>query len=109
MIKKSDNLKSSEITDEKFYYNRRKFIRTTSAALVTVAAGGALYDNLFSSPSVIGDDPVIKPKGPYDTNEKLTSYKDISTYNNFYEFGTDKSDPAENATNFKIELWHYHF
>jgi sulfoxide reductase catalytic subunit YedY len=43
--------------------------------------------------------------GPFDTAEKPTPYKDVATYNNFYEFGTDKSDPARNSGNFKPQPW----
>jgi sulfoxide reductase catalytic subunit YedY len=43
--------------------------------------------------------------GPYDTDEKLTPFDDISTYNNYYEFGTDKADPARNSKNFKSRPW----
>ncbi len=104
LIKRSDDIPSSEITDEQLYHDRRKFMRTASAALLAVAAGGILSDKLFSHPKLY-DDPVIKPKGPYDTDEKLTPYKDVTTYNNFYEFGTDKEDPAANAQNFKTSPW----
>ena len=38
-------------------------------------------------------------------SEKLTSYKDITTYNNYYEFGTDKADPSKNSTKFKTSPW----
>ena len=46
-----------------------------------------------------------KAKGPYDTDEKQTPYEDITTYNNYYEFGTDKSDPAPKSKNFKTKPW----
>jgi sulfoxide reductase catalytic subunit YedY len=44
-------------------------------------------------------------KGPYGTTESLTPYKDVTTYNNFYEFGTDKADPAHNASSLKTRPW----
>ena len=105
LIKKTDDIQSSEITDEELYYNRRKFLRTSTTALLGAAASGLPYNKLFSTPLDEFDDPVIAPKGPYDTNEKLTPYKDITTYNNFYEFGTDKEDPYQNAQNFKTKPW----
>jgi sulfoxide reductase catalytic subunit YedY len=43
--------------------------------------------------------------GPFDTNEKLTPFNDITTYNNYYEFGVNKDDPAENATKFVTQPW----
>ncbi|HUL43657.1 MAG TPA: protein-methionine-sulfoxide reductase catalytic subunit MsrP [Bacteroidota bacterium] len=105
IIKKSDDIRSSEITPEDHYRSRRRFMRTAGAALLTVAAGGFPGARILSNSSTPSDDPVIKPKGPYDTDEKLTSLKDITTYNNFYEFGTDKEDPAMNAGEFKTEPW----
>src|SRR5262249_55815251 len=43
--------------------------------------------------------------GPFDTDEKPTPYKDVTSYNNFYEFGIDKSDPARNSRNFRPQPW----
>jgi len=105
LIKKSGDVRSSEITDYKLYYDRRKFISTASAALVGVAVGGVLVDRLLAASPENGDDIIIKPKGQYDTDEKLTPYKDVTSYNNFYEFGTDKSEPAVNATKFTTSPW----
>ena len=87
------------------YYDRRKFIRTAAAGMAGIAAGGILGGSAFALPESIGDDPIITPKGQFDTSEKLTPYKDVTTYNNFYEFGTDKSDPAETSGNFKPLPW----
>ena len=97
--------RSSEITDETLYWNRRKFIKTTAKDLLSVTAAAVLVEKLSSTPLSGADDSVIKPKGHYDTDEKLTPYKDVTTCNNFYEFGTDKSDLALNAVNFKSKPW----
>jgi sulfoxide reductase catalytic subunit YedY len=106
VIKKPDDIKSSEVTEEKVYKNRRKFLLTAALAGVGAAAGAALFgrgghsDNPTSS-----GDPAPQAKGPFDTTEKMNSYKDITTYNNYYEFGTDKEDPSQNAGNFKTKPW----
>ncbi|HEV8538603.1 MAG TPA: protein-methionine-sulfoxide reductase catalytic subunit MsrP, partial [Bacteroidota bacterium] len=105
LIKKADEFKSSEITDEKLFNNRRKFLKSSASVLIAAASGVLLYDKLLSTPSGRIDDPVIQPKGPYDTNEKQTPYKDVTSYNNFYEFGTDKEDPFQNAQSLKIKPW----
>jgi sulfoxide reductase catalytic subunit YedY len=101
IVRKLPDLRSSEITDEKLYRNRREFLRM-----------GALHwpelrskDGLLASGAGAPDDPVIAPKGPYDTNEKLTPLKDVASYNNYYEFGTDKGDPAENAHTLRPKPW----
>ncbi len=105
VIKRSDDIRSSEITDEKLCVNRRDFLRKGTFAAAGFVAGSSLLGSLASIGDARFDDPVISPKGPYDTNEKQTAFKDITTYNNFYEFGTDKSDPSENAQNFRIKPW----
>src|SRR5882672_6744292 len=102
-IKNAREIKSSEITDKQTYLNRRLFMR--GAALVaTAAATGLLYRKL-------NPPPAEKPKGDrlvtvanptsdsgaregFTTNEKLTSIEDITNYNNFYEFSTDKQSVA---------------
>ncbi len=105
LIKRSDDIRSSDITDEKLYINRREFLKKSSFAVAGMVAGGLILPSAALAALRRGDDPEIKPKGPYDTDEKLTSYKDITTYNNFYEFGVDKSDPSENAQNFRTKPW----
>lgn len=102
LIKRASDIRSSEITDEKLYRGRRAFIRKASAATVMMAAGGLFTGESLAEPQ--NQWPKGK-KGPYDTDEQPNSFKDITTYNNFYEFGTDKSDPAEYAVNFKTSPW----
>ena len=87
---KIPTIASSEITPEDIYMNRRRFM--TLASGLTIAA---------SSASAWGQ----AKKGPYDTDEKRTPYKDVTTYNNFYEFGFDKDDASRNAKNFRIQPW----
>ena len=103
LIKQADDIKSSEITPEQLYLNRRKFIASASAATVGLVAGTILPSSFALSQP--GDD--FKPKNPskYNTTEDLTPYKDVTTYNNFYEFGIDKADPAENAHTLKTKPW----
>lgn len=102
LIKRADDIKSSEITPEPLYHNRRKWIRMASAVL-----GGIAVNSLLGRESTarVRQDYKPKAKGQYDTDEKINSYKDITTYNNYYEFGTDKGDPAENSGAFKSKPW----
>ncbi len=102
LIKRAADLKASEITDERLYQSRRQFIRSASVAAVGVAAEVVLPDGLLADSQ---DRWPKGKKGPYDTDEEVNTFKEITTYNNFYEFGTDKSDPAENAQNFKTTPW----
>ncbi len=102
LIKHGDDIKSSEITPEQLYQNRRQFIASASFATAGLVASTIIPS---SSLAKSGDD--FKPKNPskYNTTEDLTPYKDVTTYNNFYEFGTDKEDPAENAHTLKTKPW----
>src|ERR1700730_14695238 len=93
LIKKGDDIKSSEITDKKVYLNRRLFMRAAALA-ATVTATGLVYRRLNPPPTEIpkGDKlPGLKPpvgaaNSGFMVNEKLTSLEDITNYNNFYEF-----------------------
>lgn len=105
VIKKADDIRSSEITDETLYHNRRIFLRRAVALAAGVSIGGILSHQFSSAVLNEADGTVILPKSVYDTNEKQTPYKDVTTYNNFYEFGADKEEPFENAGNFRTNPW----
>ncbi len=105
MIKKnSANIQSSEITDPQIYRERRRFIRNASALLVAGMAAAGLPSR--RAQAGYGGQPVtgIKPS-PFSTGETPTSYKDITSYNNFYEFGTDKKSPALLSDSLKPRPW----
>jgi sulfoxide reductase catalytic subunit YedY len=106
LIKKPSDIKSSEITPKDLYVNRRQFIRAASA---TALSAGAVWTGLDSSFLLAEAGAAQKlnnvRKSSYSTTEKLNSRKDITTYNNFYELGTDKSDPAENAKYLTTRPW----
>ena len=96
--------KSSEITPEHVWTKRRQFL--ASGALM--AAGGALpLASAMAQRSKSSDwaPLVAKPNPQYVVMDALTSQKDVTTYNNFYEFGLDKADPAKYAGAMKIEPW----
>ena len=84
-------INSSEITPEKIYKNRRKFIQN-----IGLTAG-----SMFLSQNFIN----LASASTENLNEKITEYRYITTYNNYYEFGTKKSDPVENSQNFKTKPW----
>ncbi|TAK67258.1 MAG: protein-methionine-sulfoxide reductase catalytic subunit MsrP, partial [Bacteroidetes bacterium] len=103
LIKKASDIASSEITPEHLYTERRKFIALAATASIGLAANTILPSSILNAAPK--DD--FKPKNPskYNTTEEITSYKDITTYNNFYEFGVDKEDPSENAHTLKTNPW----
>ncbi len=106
LIKKPSDIKSSEITDKELYLNRRQFLLNASVTATAVAAGFALPGIAAESGKA---EARTKLKGvrksPFSTDEKQTPYKDITHYNNFYEFGTDKYSPARFAKSLITRPW----
>jgi sulfoxide reductase catalytic subunit YedY len=105
LIKTVGEIPSSQITDEKLYLNRRQFMRATTAAL----AGAAAVSVAPGSPGLglaSAETPLLNvKKGPFGTDEPMNKPDEIAGYNNFYEFGTDKGDPARNAGRLKTFPW----
>src|SRR5689334_16110315 len=97
--KSNDKIKTSEITDYSVYLNRRNFMRGT-ALVASAAATTFIYRKLNPPPAEAPkgqkiDTVITKPaddiaKSGFTVNEKLTPLEDITNYNNFYEFSTDK-------------------
>jgi sulfoxide reductase catalytic subunit YedY len=108
LIKKSDDITSSEITSEQNYWNRRNFIRGAVLA-GTTAATGLLYRQLNTPGREAKkvDLAELPTKGGYATpaGEAATTFEDITNYNNFYEFSTDKQAVARRAKNFVTRPW----
>jgi methionine sulfoxide reductase catalytic subunit len=106
LIKKPADIPSSEITPRKTYLNRRKFL--AGAALAgAAAASGVAFRDLAEPPLTVQANAKIDglQKSPFSTTEKETPYKDVTNYNNFYEFSTDKYEPASAAKDFKPRPW----
>jgi len=100
LIKKPADIRYSEITPKHIYMNRRNFLAGLPAAFL-----GARELLSPSARAIAGTKLPNVQKSKYTVDEKINSYQDVSTYNNFYEFGTDKSEPAQYAKNFKTEPW----
>ena len=102
LIRKPADIRPSEITSETNYLNRREFIRAGA-----IAGGSLLAPASFAA--VIPEQRRARldgiAKSPFSTDEMPNSYDDITTYNNFYEFGTGKGDPAVYARDFKPRPW----
>jgi len=114
LIKKTEDIKSSEITDKKDYLNRRAFMRG-AALLGTTAATSLLYRKLnrATPETPKGEKLISVAQSPTDagvragftTTEKLTPIENITNYNNFYEFSTDKQGVAYASKGFKTNPW----
>lgn len=101
-IRKSADIRPSEITDKDLYANRRRFMQGAAAATRAVGAPGLVG----SAAHAQGKVPLPPArKSLYSTSEPLNSFKDITTYNNFYEFGTDKYSPAQRAKSLRTRPW----
>lgn len=93
LIKKPSDIQPSEITPPALYHNRRRFLQTSA--------------ELISSPAQAAAAPtfVDLPASEYNTDEELTPYESVTSYNNFYEFGTGKEDPARYAGALQPRPW----
>ncbi|HWG49859.1 MAG TPA: protein-methionine-sulfoxide reductase catalytic subunit MsrP [Candidatus Acidoferrales bacterium] len=110
LIKKPNDIPSSEITPKSSYVSRRAFI-TGAVAAGAALAGGAVLRNSISSgahPATVeaaGEKLSGIIKSHYSATETPTSYKDITNYNNYYEFSTDKYAPAGLSKDFRTRPW----
>src|SRR5689334_9146148 len=104
LIKKAADIKSSEITSKEIYLNRRQFIRAASVISGAAALGTIPFSSELA-PADAAEKLADVKKSSFSTNEKQNSFKDITNYNNFYELGTDKEDPAANAKSLITRPW----
>ena len=110
LIKRPPEIRSSEITDQKVYINRREFVRAAGLAAGAAAGAGVFWgaDATLSAaePAPHGRKLDNVQKSPLSTTgERLNTWEQITTYNNYYEFGTDKEDPSLYAKSLKTEPW----
>jgi sulfoxide reductase catalytic subunit YedY len=107
LIKKPSDMRYSEVTPKGLYMNRRKFMVAAAAAAGTAAFAQRPVADWLTPKSVRADDTKLGPlvKSPFSTTEKVNSFQDITNYNNYYEFSTDKYEPAHLATKFKTRPW----
>ncbi len=102
MSRRSNEIKPSEITPESVFRNRRRIIQSAAALgllpslapfarAATLPSEGDTFDNVESWPGSVDEEP--------------NSWEDITTYNNYYEFGTGKGDPARNAHTLVTDPW----
>ena len=97
LIRRPDDIPASEITDRQLYLNRRRFLQASTALIAAPLLG-------VSSQTRAGQ-KLTASRSTYKVDEALTPYVDVTSYNNFYEFGYDKSAPAQLAKNFVTRPW----
>src|SRR6202162_3317102 len=95
VIRKSPDLRYSQVTPQATYLNRRRFL----------AAGSAALGVLAGLPAGAAGSKLTAAKSAFSTSEEPTPLEAITHYNNFYEFGTDKEDPSKNAYKLRTSPW----
>ena len=105
LIKRRPDVASSEITPKEVYLNRRKFMRQAGFAGAGLLAARAVPEAIGSQAASSAHKLDYRTSDLSTHGETLTPLEAITTYNNFYEFGTDKSDPARNAHTLQTEPW----
>jgi len=102
LIKRPGDIRPSEITPHGVYRCRREFLKAGFAALA--GAAGIVSADSVSAQGAAAKLAGVRKSG-YSTMEKTNSYKEITSYNNYYEFGTEKSDPADYAQKLRTRPW----
>jgi sulfoxide reductase catalytic subunit YedY len=117
LIKKPNDIPSSEVTSKDAYLNRRKFLERAGLMVASVATTGVVYHllnrrsgaPLAHGEKLAADDSLTAPVDPiasgFITKEAKTPFEDVAGYNNFYEFSTDKYDVAQEAAKFDTRGW----
>lgn len=95
-------LSHSHVTPEHIYLNRRRFMSGIAAGAAGLAMPGLLS---AAAAPVQGESLNFIPAPQFSTDEEKTPFKDVIRYNNFYEFGTGKDDPAKYADNMSVDPW----
>ncbi|MDF1764339.1 MAG: mononuclear molybdenum enzyme YedY, partial [Oleibacter sp.] len=110
--RKSNAILPSEITPKEVYLNRRHFMQGSLAAAVGLSSMTAnalvLPDadaELPSGPDWLEKKVISASESSYGANDKPAPYSAATKYNNFYEFGTNKTDPARNASTLTTDPW----
>jgi len=108
LIGKPPDISSSEITpfnDYREFLNRRRFLKKAAAMGAGAVAAAGIAGVVGSEPAFADTKLKTVPSPLTTTGEQLTSFEDITHYNNFYEFGVDKGDPARNAGDLPTRPW----
>ena len=105
MARWKPDLREADVTPEQVYLRRREFLRLGAAGAIGAAVGALPLPALAGADDPSGEALVVARKVDMAGGEKPTPWKSVTTYNNFYEFGTDKADPAERAGSLRTRPW----
>ena len=103
---KFGDLTDADITPKSVYLNRRQILRAMGIAGAAVL-GEKVFSRFAFPPAAVqaGTKLNVTVHSAFSTTEKVNTFEDVTHYNNFYEFGTDKSDPSRNAGKFRTSPW----
>ena len=106
LLRKKPDLTYADVTPKEVYLNRRKFLKAAGLTGASILAGRGLWELTEpSSQALAGTKLNVASKSPFSTTEKQNTYDDVTHYNNYYEFGVDKTEPAKNAGTLKTYPW----
>jgi sulfoxide reductase catalytic subunit YedY len=105
LIRKSAPPRASDITPESVYRGRREVLKALGFGSFALAAGCDRTAPPAADEAIAGKALAVSRRSQYRLDEPLTSYKDITHYNNYYEFGTEKGQPAGSAGGFHAQPW----
>jgi|SRR5690606_23717903 len=104
-IRSSDEPRPTEITPRILHENRREVLKAAAAGLAAWSVAGVAHGASAGSAGQPGAQKLQARSSTLSTIEKPTAYKDVTGYNNFYEFGTDKDDPVNYAGSLRVRPW----
>jgi len=105
-IRKPAELTYADVTPKSVYVNRRSFLQAMGIASAAAVVGSRIFELAAPSQTALAATEFRGLiKSPFSTTEKVNSFENVTHYNNFYEFGTDKLDPAKNAQKFNTSNW----
>jgi len=105
MARWKPDLREADVTPEQVYLRRREFLKLGAAGAIGVAVGALPLPAMAGADDPSGEALAVARKVDMAGGEKPTPWKSVTTYNNFYEFGTDKADPAQRAGSLRTRPW----
>ncbi|NDE28327.1 MAG: protein-methionine-sulfoxide reductase catalytic subunit MsrP, partial [Burkholderiaceae bacterium] len=97
MIFKDRRIQSSDVTPRRVFEQRREWLKTAAMGSMAMGLGSWLEREAFAKIPIAKEKLAAKFNEQYSTKETATSYEEVTSYNNFYEFGMDKDEPAKYA------------